>query len=389
MDSGEGGILMKVAIFTDTFTPQVNGVAQTFQLFVDYLDEQGMEYRLFVPETKEENLFSNQIHRFTSVPFYLYPECRFSFPKMSHIRRQLEEFQPDLIHIATPFTIGLSGLYYGKKLNIPIVGSYHTHFDRYLKYYDLHFLSKWIWEYMRWFHQSFRATFVPSVETKQELLKHGFHDVGIWSRGVDCKKFKPLQDDEPLRSRYNIKASHILSYVGRLAPEKDLHTLMEAAEQLPDHIKDQVHWLIVGDGPTADEMKEQAPDNMSFTGYLNGEDLAEVYGASSLFVFPSTTETFGNVVLEALACATPAIGARAGGVQEIISHNQTGFLCNPGEVDDFIASISNAVENESKLKKMSYEAREYALKRSWSSIFEDLLAQYEKAIQVEERSVAL
>ncbi|MFC0524281.1 glycosyltransferase family 4 protein [Pontibacillus salicampi] len=379
---------MKIAIFTDTFTPQVNGVARTFQRFVDYLDEQGIEYRLFVPDAKEEDLFSNQVHRFTSIPFYLYPECRFSFPNMSHIRKQLESFQPDLIHIATPFNIGLSGLYYGKKLGIPIVGSYHTHFDRYLQYYDLQFLSKWIWKYMRWFHQSFQTTFVPSYETKEELLQHGFRDIGIWSRGVDCSTFKPYRHTG-LKARYGIKERHILSYVGRLAPEKDLRTLMDTARQLPENMKQKVHWVLVGDGPMAEELKKEAPDNMTFTGYLSGEDLAEVYSASSLFVFPSTTETFGNVVLESLACGTPAIGAKAGGVQEIITPDKTGALCAPGNVGDFVQTISELIGNELELRRMSYEAREFALKRSWEAIFEDLLYQYEQAIGLEKPSVAL
>ncbi|KGX86131.1 glycosyltransferase family 4 protein [Pontibacillus litoralis] len=380
---------MKIAIFTDTFTPQVNGVARTFQRFVDYLNQQGIEYRLFVPDAKDEDLFSNQIHRFTSIPFYLYPECRFSFPKMHHIRKQLESFRPDLIHIATPFNIGLSGLYYGKKLNIPIVGSYHTHFDRYLQYYDLQFLSKWIWKYMRWFHQSFRSTFVPSQETKQQLLQQGFHNIGIWSRGVDCQLFQPLYNTDEVRRQYNIKAPHILSYVGRLAPEKDLHTLMATAKQLPSHIQQQVHWIIVGDGPMATELKEKAPSNMSFTGYLKGERLAEIYSASTLFVFPSTTETFGNVVLESLACGTPAIGAKAGGVQEVITHQTNGLLCEPNNEMHFAQAITRLISNDIERKRMSDDAREAALQRSWAAIFEDLLYQYERAIHMQEQSVAL
>ncbi|MFT4415883.1 glycosyltransferase family 4 protein [Fredinandcohnia humi] len=371
---------MKLAIFTDTFTPQVNGVARTFQRFAEYLDEKKIDYRFFVPET-EEDLFSTQIFRFSSLPFFLYPECRLALPNFIHIKKELEKFQPDLIHIATPFNMGLTGLAYGKKLNIPIVGSYHTHFDRYLEYYDLQFLSKFIWRYMKWFHSSFQKTFVPSLETKSELERKGFANVHIWSRGVDCQKFHPHFPSNRLREQYNIKAPFLLSFVGRLAPEKDLDILMTIAHQLPEGIKEKVHWLIAGDGPLLEKLQKEKPHNMTFTGYLKGEQLAELYAASDIFVFPSTTETFGNVVLEAQACRTAVIGAKAGGVQEIIKHEETGLLCEPKNIESFVISICRLLDNPTLLRRMELEARKYALSRSWDAIFADLLLQYNEVIE--------
>lgn len=371
---------MKIAIFTDTFTPQVNGVALTFQRFVDYLDKEGIEYRLFVPETEETDLFSNQIFRFASYPFFLYPECRLAFPNVLHIKKELEQFKPDIIHVATPFNIGLAGVYYAKKLGIPLVGSYHTHFDRYLQYYDLQFLSNFIWKYLRWFHRSFKKTFVPSYETKTELINRGFSNVDIWSRGVDCSLFHPHFSSTRLRDQYEITEPYILSYVGRLAPEKDLDVLMNIAHQLPAHIRKQVHWLIAGNGPLYEELQQQKPENMTLTGYIKGESLAELYAISDLFVFPSSTETFGNVVLESFACGTPVVGAKAGGVQEIIEHGRTGMLCQPGNVEEFMESITELVSKKSLLKMMNLEARNYALSQSWDRIFSDLLNQYEDVI---------
>lgn len=371
---------MKLAIFTDTFPPQVNGVARTFQRLETYLNAKSIEHRFFVPESRGEDLFSTSVHRFTSIPFILYPECRMALPNMFRIRKQLEEFQPDLIHIATPFNIGLTGLYYGKKMNIPMVGSYHTHFDQYLKYYDLELLSSWLWRYMSWFHRPFLKTFVPSQVTKQELVKRGFINLEIWSRGVDCQQFHPHFNPQLIRQKYNIKAPFVLTFVGRLAPEKDLPLLMEIAEKLPEHLKRQIHWLIVGDGPLREELSRNKPENMTFTGYLKGECLSEVYAGSSLFIFPSTTETFGNVVLESLACGTPAIVARAGGVKEIIKDRKTGVLCQPHQPDEFIDAITDLLENELLLKKMSHEARTFALTKSWDSIFNKLISEYEMAI---------
>ncbi|QOR67890.1 glycosyltransferase family 1 protein [Cytobacillus suaedae] len=371
---------MKIAIFTDTFTPQVNGVARTFQRLVDYLDQNNIEYRLFVPEAKEEDLYSNQIFRFASLPFFLYPECRLALPNVFHIKKELEQFQPDLIHIATPFNMGLTGLFLGKKLNIPIVGSYHTHFDRYLKYYDLQFLSKWLWRYMNWFHRSFQKTFVPSFETKDEVERNGFSNVHIWSRGVDCEKFNPSFSCLGVREKYEIKAPYIVSYVGRLAPEKDIDVLMNTAEQLPLEVQSKIHWLIAGDGPLYEELQKSKPPNMTFTGYLKGDELAEIYSVSDLFVFPSSTETFGNVVLEAHASGTAVVGARAGGVQEIIQHNQTGLLCEPGNVEEFAANISKLIMNPIRMREMGLNARNYAKTQSWDSIFANLLLNYEEVI---------
>ncbi|MGM0903568.1 MAG: glycosyltransferase family 4 protein [Bacillota bacterium] len=371
---------MKIAFFTDTFTPQVNGVARTFQRFAEYLDGKRIEYRFFVPET-DENLFSTQIFRFTSIPFFIYPECRLALPNVIHIKKELEKFQPDLIHIATPFNMGLTGLVYGKKLNIPMVGSYHTHFDRYLEYYDLQFLSSFMWRYMNWFHQSFEKTFVPSMETKKEVESKGFSNVHIWSRGVDCDTFHPYFSSYRLRDKFKIKAPFLLSFVGRLAPEKDLDLLMKAAHQLPESIKEKVHWLIAGDGPLLEELQKEKPPNMTFVGYLKGEQLAELYAASDLFVFPSTTETFGNVVLEANACRTAVIGARAGGVQEIIRHGETGLLCEPKSVEDFVNNICRLIDHPSLIKRMGMEARKFALRQSWDTIFSDLLLQYEEVIE--------
>jgi glycosyltransferase involved in cell wall biosynthesis len=371
---------MRIAIFTDTFAPDVNGVARTLKRFTDHLEANGYEFRVFAPESTNESLFSSHIHRFVSLPFFLYPECRLALPNMLHVKAELQRFKPDLIHVATPFNIGLCGLHYAKKMNIPIVGSYHTDFDQYLEYYDLHFLSKFLWKYMHWFHKPLRKIFVPSNETMEQLKRKGFSNVRIWGRGVDCSLFHPNYSVQEIREQYVIKEKYILSYVGRLAPEKDIETLLNISLQLPEKIRNQVHWLIVGDGPSKDEMAKNAPKNMTFAGYLNGENLAKVYASSDLFVFPSPTETFGNVVLEALATGTPVIGANSGGVKNIISHETTGYLCEPKNVEQFNHAIIHLLENQTLLQKMGEDARKYALSQTWDQIFEGLLKEYEDTL---------
>ncbi|KGM46390.1 glycosyltransferase family 1 protein [Neobacillus niacini] len=371
---------MRIAIFTDTFYPEVNGVANTLKKFTNYLETQDISYKVFAPISVSNGYVSDHIHRLKSLSFFLYPECRLAFPNIIQLKTEIEQFSPDIIHVATPFTVGLSGVYFAKKLNIPLVGSYHTDFSDYLHFYDLQFLTKPLWKYMKWFHHSFKKLFVPSMDTLEKLNNRGFCNLEIWPRGVDCQAYHPYYKKEMIRNRYAISEKYILSFVGRLAPEKDLKTLMTVAGSLPPEISEQVHWLIAGDGPLHDELKMTALPNMTFTGYLKGVELSEAYSATDLFVFPSPTETFGNVVLEALASGTPVIGANSGGVKYIISNRVNGYLCEPGDAEDFIKRILHLLDNDSLRVQMGINARKYALTQKWDQIFEDVIHQYSNVI---------
>lgn len=369
--------MKKIAIFTDTFFPDVNGVARTLKRLTNYFEKSNIEFRVFAPESTRGSLYEQEIYRFTSLPFFLYPECRMGLPNLSKVKQELLAFQPELIHIATPFNMGLTGLHFSKKLNIPVVGSYHTDFDQYLEYYDLQFLSSLLWKYMHWFHSSFQKIFVPSNETYNQLKKHGFTNLSTWPRGVDCNQFHPYHHKTESLLKYQINVPNVLTYVGRLAPEKNIATLIKIATSLPPSINDSVHWLIVGEGPSMEEMRHHAPKNMTFTGYLGGEELSSVYACSDLFIFPSATETFGNVVLESLASGTPVIGADAGGVKDILQHGSTGLLCNPNNVSEFVEAINNLLTNTKLRKRMETEGRKYALTQSWDQIFFNLVKEYD------------
>ncbi|MEX2414837.1 MAG: glycosyltransferase family 1 protein [Paenibacillaceae bacterium] len=370
---------MRIALFTDTFHPQVNGVALTLQRLVRYLESKGIEHQLFAPETAEESLPADNINRSLSFPFMFYPECRIALPNIYKIRKRLEAFQPDLIHVATPFNIGLCGLFYGKRHHIPLVASYHTHFDRYLEHYHLQLAGPLFWRYIRWFHQHCIRTFAPSQETLGLLEQQGIGGLRIWNRGVDCSLFHPERRSSKLRERYNIKEPHLFLYVGRLALEKDMDVLTGIMRKLPASISEQVHWLIVGEGPMLNELKATELPRVTFTGYLKGEALAEAYASSNLFVFPSSSETFGNVVLESLAAGLPVVGARSGGVQEIIDHGRNGLLCPAKDTDAFVRSILTLIDNPELLVSMGGEGRRYALTQSWDSIFDSLLDNYRQA----------
>ncbi len=372
---------MKIAIFSDTFFPDINGVARTLKRFTDYLDARNISYKIFATDSCEMEDYPSNIHRFKSLSFFLYPECRLAFPNILRMKTELQKFSPDIIHVATPFNIGLCGLYFAKQWKIPLVGSYHTNFDQYLKYYDLQFLSKPIWKYMNWFHKPCLKLFVPSAETFKQLTRKGFDRLEIWPRGVDCQLFHPYYDQNEVRIRYELSRKYLLTYVGRIAPEKDVHTLLEVSRHLPKEISNKVDWLIIGDGPLRDELEQKAPVNMKFTGYLQGKQLAEVYSASDLFIFPSPTETFGNVVLEAMASGTPVIGVNAGGVKNIIQSGITGELCRPRGIEQFSHSIQKLLTNDSKRIRMGWEGRKYALMQKWDHVFEKMIWHYKEVIK--------
>jgi glycosyltransferase involved in cell wall biosynthesis len=372
----KGVMYMRVALFSDTYYPQVNGVARTLKRLTDHYEKRRIEYKVFVPDLQEHQSSYPNVYSFTSFPFFLYPECRTAIANPKTIVKQLKDFSPTLIHVTTPLTMGLYGIRGAKKMDIPLVSSYHTHFDIYLNYYKMMWASSLLWKYMKWFYSQADRIFVPSEETRQHLAARGFKDLSIWGRGVDCTAYSPEKRDSGLRVKYNIVKKYILLYVGRLAPEKDLDTLEKTIKHLPVEMKNQIQWIIVGDGPVKKELMEKTKDeNVIFTGYVTGDELAEAYASSDLFVFPSASETFGNVILEAFASGLPAIVANRGGVTNIVEHNETGRIAEAHRYQSFIHHIMEML-NDDRLQYMKRNARQMAEKQSWDAIFDELILEF-------------
>lgn len=374
---------MRIAVFSDTFVPQVNGVALTLKRWTEHLSSRGDECKLFVP-TEPEPVYEDLVFQLASVPFWAYPGYRFAIPNLLRIRQELALFKPDLVHIATPFSVGLAGMSAAQKLQIPTVASYHTHFDQYLESYWFPFAHSWYWSYMKWFHRNCRAIFAPSQETIQLLQSNGLNNPELWSRGIDCNKFTPAKRSDLVRSKYGIKERYLLLYVGRLAPEKDLDVLLQLMHQLPERISSQVHWLVVGDGPMMEQGRREAPQNVTFTGYQSGEELAALYASSDVFIFPSATETFGNVVLEAAASGLPAIVADRGGVTEIVRHGRTGLHAQAGKVDSFLAALCDWFDDQDKWQQFGREAREHAQSRTWEKAMGSIYSRCQQIVEAEQ-----
>ncbi|MEN1985561.1 MULTISPECIES: glycosyltransferase family 4 protein [Paenibacillus] len=377
---------MRLALFTDTYVPDTNGVAGTLHRLSKHLNRRNIEHLLFTPQSVIDGNHATAVHSVANIPFFLYPECRIALPSRTVIHRELQAFRPDLLHIATPFNMGLPGLKYALKHHLPHVISYHTHFDRYLEYYKLKSMIPLYWKYIQWFHRASDATLVPSQETFEELRQQGIQRLKLWSRGVDCELYTPDKRTPSIRQRYNISAPLILLYVGRIAPEKDIDTLAYAIQHLPEQMQSRVHWVIVGDGPQLPKLRQGAPSNVTFTGYLHGEALATMYASADLFVFPSPTETFGNVVLEAMASGLPAMVANAGGVKNLVTQHRNGILFEPGDGQALVREISYWGANEEALRSMGLEGRRLAEQRSWEQIFDKLIEDYEEAVERRGRS---
>ena len=391
---------MRLLFFTDTYLPQVNGVSRTLGRFSDYLQRTGTEHLIVTPRTGGDGRATSAttaalsgsgdfpVRSLASIPFALYPQCRLALPMMASLRQEIEAFQPDLIHLLTPFNVGLSGLRFARRHGLPHVASYHTHFDRYMEHYHMKALIPAYWAYTRWFHQSCSAIFAPSAETVDVLREQGLHRLRIWSRGIDANLYTPAKRNSALRQKLGITAPLLLLYVGRIAPEKDIDTLTAIMHTLPDSIRSQVHWLIAGNGPRLQQLQDEAPEGVTFLGHQEGEALAELYASADLFVFPSSTETFGNVVLEALASGLPVVGAAAGGVQELVADGQTGRLCEARQPEAFVQAITELLSSPEELANHREAARQSALQRSWDSIFSELVQDYAGILDAQRAAAA-
>ncbi|SPF52690.1 Glycosyl transferases group 1 family protein (fragment) [Candidatus Desulfosporosinus infrequens] len=233
-----------------------------------------------------------------------------------------------------------------------------------------------VWGLFKWFHGFSELNFCPSHDTWQVLESKGIENLRIWSRGIDTSAFNPNYKNLNIRADLNAEDKTIFLYVGRLAPEKDLDILMESIDIVNSSHVDKVQFILVGDGPYAQQMKEHSFDNVEFTGYLKGRELSAMYASSDVFVFPSSTETFGNVVLEAMASGLPVIAVNSGGVKENVIHNFNGLMCPPRDAISLATAIIKLAEEKQFIESLTANAREHVATKSWSYVFDQLVSDY-------------
>lgn len=320
-------------------------------------------------------------HQLPGIPLPMYPELQFARPLDRRGDDNLAAFRPHLVHVATESTVGWSGRVWARAHGVPLVSSFHTDFPAYLAGYGFGGLETSIWRVLQLFHSRSRITFCPSSATRTQLRFWGFtQDLRIWSRGVDTEMFSPEWRRQEIREEMAPGAEVVLLYVGRLAPEKRLGILMKAFRRVREVLGPRVALVLVGDGPWKDHLRQMAPEGVHFTGYRTGEALSRAYAAGDIFAFPSDTETFGNVVTEALASGLPVVAPRKGGVVDSVIPGETGILVPPGDPRSFGDALFRLATRDREREELARGARAFALRRSWAGILDGLLEDYRDAL---------
>jgi glycosyltransferase involved in cell wall biosynthesis len=310
-----------------------------------------------------------------SMAFPLYTDYRLAAPGSRYFGKQVLDFRPDILHIHSPCSLGYAAVRFGKKHNIPVVATYHTHFASYAKYYNIPMLEPFGWSYLRHLYDGCDRIFVPSMPILDELWSQGFRRLHHLPHGVDSTSFNPGYRSFSWRAAHGIPGDKkMLLFAGRLVWEKDLRTLAATYQQLTREREDVV-FVVAGDGPVRPELEALMPGAI-FLGQLNGTDLSHAYASADLFVFPSTTETFGNVIIEAMASGTVPVCAREGGAAGVVLHGVTGLLTNPRDPADLRRAVTELLDAPARRESIALQALEFARRQSWQNIFQNMIELY-------------
>lgn len=373
---------MRIAYFAESIPPMTDGVSRTMGRLFATLDSRDLPYRVYAP-VRPETPFSlrERTQVLPSVPFGLYKYYRISFPCRQQLIQDLDRFSPDLVHCTSPTPAAWEALDYCRKRRITVVASYHTQFVDYLKYYGIRALEGAGWLYLKWFYNHFRAVFAPSPTIIRDLANRGFRNLRYWPRGIDLDRFSPIHRDPELLRRVAPNGETVLLYVGRLVKEKDLDLLVSAEEvlRMRGH---RIKLVMVGDGPMMAELRNRMPC-AHFMGTLAGIELSRCYASADVFVFPSSTETFGNVVQEAFASGLPVVGVRSGGVSDLVRPGVNGYLAEPHQTLDFVEKIEMLLKDQAQRKRMGRTARLESRGNEWDVVHGRLIEDYRQLLEQE------
>lgn len=367
---------LRVAMVSETYPPEVNGVARTVACVVEGLRERNHAVQLLRPrqrpgeqgalESGEEGAdFQEVLMR--GLPIPRYPHLRMGVASKRSLVQLWTLRRPDVVHIATEGPLGWSALQAASYLKLPICSDFRTNFHAYSKHYGIGWLNKPILVYLRKFHNKTQCTMVPDAGLRQELEGLGFHGVRVLARGVDTQLFSPQRRNPALRAAWGVADQDpVVVHVGRLAPEKNLTALIEAFEALRQ-VQPRARLVLVGDGPSRGELQARVPDAI-FAGMRHGEDLAGHYASGDLFIFPSLTETYGNVTAEALASGLPVLAYDYAAASQLLSNGVNGWRAPLGNAAEFQRLARLMAGDIGGLRAMGVAARQRAEQLAWSSI---------------------
>ena len=356
---------MRIAIFTETFLPRVDGIVIVLCHFLEYLSDQGHDVLVFAPKGGPEEYANAKIVGLPGIDFFLYPGLTL-VPPFRGIRKPLRQFQPDLIYLVNPASLGLAGIPFAKWISVPLVASYHTDVPGFAARMGFGVTQRPLWAYFRRVYNQADLVYVPSQFTRREIEAHGFERVKVWSHGVDSQLYSPHKRSPEMRSRLTNGQTDkkLVLYVGRLAAEKRIDCLISIFEGRPD-----IRLAIVGDGPVCKDLERKfAGTPTVFTGYLFGEELAQAYASSDVFAFPGANETFGDVVIEAMSSGLPVVVPNSGGVTDFVSDEVNGLYFDSEDSKSLVSTLQYLLENPLLLDRLGYAARQKAKELNWGAV---------------------
>jgi glycosyltransferase involved in cell wall biosynthesis len=372
---------VRIAFFTETFLPATDGVVTRLRNTLEELAGVGDAMLVIAPRYPDggpDSYAGAPIYRVPGVPFPPYPRIKLS-PAHPGVGRALRRFGPDLIHTVNPFILGPGGIYYARRLKVPLVASYHTNVATYARYYRLGLgvdATRW---YTRQLHNRATINLCTSETTMDYLLGEGIKRVRLWPQGVDARHYHPGKASGPWRERLSggHPSEQLLLYVGRLAPEKGIERLKAVLREVSG-----TRLAIVGDGPARPSLERAFTGTPTvFTGLLHGEDLAAAYASADAFLFPSTTETLGIAMLEALASGLPVVAARSGASGEVVTEGESGLFYEPSSPATLVAAVRRLCSDDDLREALARGARATAEKRDWGASTRVLRGYYEEALE--------
>jgi len=367
---------MNILLITETYPPEINGVARTLAQAADGLASLGHRITLVCPAHKDRNTENPAprelaIHEVRGLPLPGYPGLQFGLPAQGLFNQLMVDGAIDVAYIATEGPLGRSARRACDRHGVPALSGLHTNFHQYSGHYGAGVLAPLLLRYLRSFHNRLAGTLVPTQTMARELGAIGFERLHVWPRGVHADQFSPAHRDPELRRSWGL-GDHDLAvlYVGRLAPEKNIDRAFEAFATLHDK-HPSARFVLVGDGPAEQRLREAHPEAV-FAGARLGADLAAHYASGDLFLFPSQTETFGNVTLEAMASGLAVVAFDLAAAHELILNAHNGLLADPRNPSSFISQALTCAADPELRQKLSRHARETALQQDWPKLIQEL-----------------
>lgn len=367
---------LRLAVVTETYPPEVNGVAVTVARLIEGLLLRGHEIDLVrprqalrVPQATAVDGLQELLMR--GMPIPRYPQLRMGLPAKAALVSQWQRRRPDLVHVATEGPLGWSAVQAARKLRLPVSADFRTNFHAYSRHYGLGWLNKTILTYLRKFHNRADLTLVPTETLRKELAAMGFERLSVVGRGVDTQRFDPALRSPLVRARWGVAVDDpVVLYVGRLAAEKNLDLLIRAYQAMKQRRK-SLRLVVIGEGPMADDLATQCPDAL-LLGVQGGLELAQSYASADIFLFPSRTETYGNVTAEALASGLAVVAFDYAAARELIINGHNGWTSGLQDEEGFVRRACEVLEAWHPGHPMRMNARRTMLSRDWSGIVEQM-----------------